>query len=313
MALRYIAAFMRRSNMELLKMIESIRTPFLDGVFGIITQFGEQNIGIVILCVIFWSISKRAAYIIGAVFFISGLTVQGAKILFRIDRPWIADPTFNPVPAAIGRATGYSFPSGHTQSAAAIFGSLGALIRSKPIAAVCFFIAILVAFSRMYLGVHTLIDVAVSLLITFAIVFAVVCLLRDEELYKKRAIAVSVVIVALAAVVTGLALWLYHNELIEQHNVADCFKAAGAAIGFALGMYIEREFIKFPIKAKNLAAQIVKCILGLIGVLALQEVLIWNLDPGLFSDMFRYFLLIIWVTVIYPFAIKRFFPEKEAE
>ena len=299
--------------MELLRTIEGFRSPFLDTVVELITRLGEQTIAIVILCVIFWAINKRWAYIMGTSFFLSGLVVQGAKIVFRVPRPWIADPTLNPVYSALERATGYSFPSGHTQAASALFFSLSlsAYMKQKVVAYICFAIPVLVAFSRIYLGVHTVFDVAVSLLVSFIIVHVVAYQMREEAGSRKKNIIFSGLLLIIAIKVIIIALTLYHTGRIDFHNVSDSLKISGASIGFAIGMFIEREYIKFPEKARSLAAQIVKCVIGIGSVLTVQEILRWNFEPGLFNDMFRYFVIIIWITVIYPLAIKRFFPAKE--
>jgi len=190
--------------MELLHFLESIRSPFLDALVGFITRFGEETIAIVILCAIYWCWNKRMAYGIGIAYFISGLTVQGMKISFRIDRPWVADPTLNPVPTALEHATGYSFPSGHTQGAAALLGSIGAQIKRVPIQITCFTLAILVAFSRLYLGVHTLLDVTVALLITFLIIFITVKFFIPEEVSKKRELILLIGMVLYAVLVIEL-------------------------------------------------------------------------------------------------------------
>jgi len=296
--------------MEILRLIEGIRTPFLDTVVGLVTRLGEETVGIVLLCLVFWCISKRVAYVLGISFFLSSLSVQGMKICFRVDRPWIADPTLKPVQSALEHSTGYSFPSGHTQSASAIFGGLGAQIRQKPVKALCFLIPVLVAFSRMYLGVHTLTDVAASLLITLLFVLLTVKLLANEEANKKRDFIVSLVIVLFAVAVVVVAFVLYSGGTIAQNYVADCMKAAGAAIGFAAGMYIERTYIKFSVKSKNVLLHAVKFVLGVAGVLAIQEGLKLIIGAGLGANMFRYFLMLIWVTVLFPLIIKRFFSEK---
>jgi len=299
--------------MELLRTIEGIRSPFLDTVVGVITRFGEQTIAIVILCVIFWAINKRWAYIIGVSFFLSGLIVQGAKIVFRVERPWVVDQTLNPVYSALERATGYSFPSGHTQSAAALFWSIGTQMKKKVLFTICFIIPVLVALSRIYLGVHSLIDVVVSLLITFIIVHVIAYLMREETPSRKKNIVFSALIMVIAIKVIIIALVQYHTGRIDFHNVSDSLKISGGAIGFAIGMFIEREYIKFPVKAQSLLAQIVKCVIGIGSVLTVQEVLRWNFEAGFVNDMFRYFVLIIWITIIYPLAIKRFFPAKAEE
>jgi len=296
--------------MELLRILEGIRTPFLDNVVGLVTRLGEETVGIVLLCLVFWCVSKRVAYVLGISFFLSSLSVQGMKICFRVDRPWIADPTLKPVPSAIEHATGYSFPSGHTQSATAIFGGLGAQIKQKPVMALCFLLPVLVAFSRMYLGVHTLADVTVSLLITLLFVLLTVKLLANEEMNKKRDFIVSLVIMLFAVAVVIVAFVLYSGGTIAQNYVADCMKAAGAAIGFAVGMYIERNHIKFSVKSKNILLHAVKFVLGIAGVLAIQEGLKLIIGSGLAANMFRYCLMLIWITVLFPLIIKRFFAEK---
>jgi len=297
--------------MELLKLIQDIRSPFLDAVIGLITRLGEEVVGVAILCILFWCVSKRIAYVIGIAFFLSSLTVQGMKICFRIERPWVIDPTFEPVSGAKDYATGYSFPSGHTQAAASLFGALGAQIRQKPLKALCFLIAILVAFSRMYLGVHTIRDVAASLAISFLFVWATLKVFGGDTICKKRELMISLTMILYAVAVIAVAAVLHSNGTIEQSYVADCLKAAGAGIGYAVGMYIERVYINFSVKSKCIVRQAIKFVIGIAGVIAFQEGLKLLIGTGLVVDMIRYFLMLIWVTVLYPLIIKRFFEVKE--
>ena len=293
--------------MEFLRFLESIRTPFFDAVFGFITRFGEETIGLVILCAIFWCINKRVAYGIGIAYFLSGLTVQGMKISFRIDRPWVIDPNFSPVPSAVEHATGYSFPSGHTQSAAALFGSLGFQIKNIPLGTICFLIVFLVAFSRMYLGVHTLLDVSVSLVISLLLIMFTERFLFIRKVNKKRELIIALVMILYAAIAAAIAAALYSRGKIEQGYLSDCLKAAGAGFGYAIGMFIERVYIGFSVTTKNKYFQIIKFIPGLAGVLIIKEGLKLLTGTGLIIDMARYFLMLLWVMTFYPLIIKRFF------
>ena len=224
--------------MELLRFIESIRTPFLDTLIGLITRLGEETIGIVLLCLVFWCVSKKIAYVIGVAFFLSSLTVQGMKICFRIERPWVIDPTFEPVPGAKEYATGYAFPSGHTQSAAAFYGALGSQVKPMVFKIILFAIPVLVAFSRLYLGVHTLQDVLVSLVITFLLIWLTCKIITSDVESKKKELAISLFMILYAVSVIIIAITMYSNGTIEDRYIADCLKAAGACIGFAVGMYV---------------------------------------------------------------------------
>lgn len=296
--------------MEFLKMLESIRSPFLDTVIGLITRLGEETVGVVILCLIFWCISKSIAYNIGIVYFLSGLTVQGMKICFRIDRPWVIDPTFNPIPSAIEHATGYSFPSGHTQAAAALFGSIGTQVKQHWLKWTCFAIALLVAFSRLYLGVHTPQDVIVSLLICGAFITLTHFFFDADKDDKKRDLIMSSIMVLYAIIVIVIAFVLHNQGHITDNYISDCLKAAGAGIGFAVGFFIERTYIKFSVKTKSLALQCVKFLIGIAGVLIIKEGLKLVIGTGLAVDTLRYFLMLTWISVFFPLIIKRFFGEK---
>ena len=299
--------------MELLHALEGIRSPILDTIFGLITMLGEETVVIVLLGLIYWCINKRTAYVIGIAYFFSGLVIQGAKIGFQIDRPWIVDPTLKPVASAIPGATGYSFPSGHTQSVTALFGTLALKLRQMPVKVVCVLIILLVAFSRMYLGVHTPLDVGVSLMVTALIVLIVARMLSDDTAGNKREIVLTVILGLCAIAVIVVASVMYTQGTIEQNYLTDCLKAAGAGIGFTVGMCIESACIDFSVRTKNILWQIIKFVLGIAGVLLIKEGLKLVLGTGFVVDTARYFLIGTWVTVFFPLIIKRFFTPRNTD
>ena len=292
--------------MDLLRSIESMRTPLLDTFFRLITQLGEEIVLIVIFCTIFWCINKRIAYVLGASFFLSSLVVQGAKPVFRVPRPWVFDPGFQPVQGSAYAATGYAFPSGHTQNGTALFGSLGAQIRHKAIKIVLFAIVVLIAFSRLYLGVHYLSDVLVSLAIGILSIWLALKFITNEPVSKKRELLVSGFITVAALIVIMIVAVLYYGGFTEATQMRDSVIAAGAALGFALGMFVERNYIRFCIKAQNLPVQFIKIVLGVVGVVTIQEVVRF-VGSSLFVDGLRYFLMVIWITLAFPLIIKKFF------
>ena len=301
--------------MELLKAIENIRTPFLDSLFGVITRLGEQTILIVVFCILFWCINKKMAYVMGIVFFMSSLLVQGLKIIFRVPRPWITGyPYFSPVGDALPEATGYSFPSGHTQNAAAYLGALGATLKPLWAKIILFALPVIVAFTRMYLGVHYLSDVLISLAITFGLIFIAVKVIADEPTCKKRELTIALVIVAVSIIVIAIAAVQHHGVFAypsEARQLRDATRAAGAAIAFAIGYYVERVHIRFSVKTKNIFFQILKFAIGLGVTLGIQEGA-RVLGDSLFPDAFRYFLMVVWIMIVYPILIKKFF-SAEAE
>jgi len=246
------------------------------------------------------------AYVLGASFFLSGLIVQGAKPLFRVPRPWVYDPTFIPVEGSIGAATGYAFPSGHAQNGTALFGSLGAQIKNKIAKIVLFTVVALIAFSRLYLGVHYLSDVLVSLAIGIGSIWLALKFITDEPVCRKRELAIAGFIAFIAVVVIAIVAVLYYGGHSEAFQMRDSIIAAGAALGFAVGMFVERNYIRFSTKAQNLPMQLVKLALGIAGVVAIQEG-VRVFGSNLLVDGIRYFLMVVWLMVVFPLAIKKFF------
>ena len=144
--------------MNLLYALESVRTPFWDAVFSAVTHLGEETVFMVAAILIFWCVSKQEGYYLLLMGFFGTVVNQFLKLLFRIPRPWVRDPDFTIVESARAQATGYSFPSGHTQNAVATFGGIARSTRRPWVRWACVAVLLLVSFSRLYLGVHTLID-----------------------------------------------------------------------------------------------------------------------------------------------------------
>lgn len=291
--------------MSFLWFLEGIRTPAADKFMQFITYFGQELFIIVVICALYWCVDKRFAYVLGFTYFVSGLGVQALKITFRIPRPWVIDPSFRPVESAVEGASGFSFPSGHTQGAAALFFPL-ALKEKNRAARLCFIsMFLLIGFSRMYLGCHTLKDVVVSMLLTIlvsVVVWKFQGILLDNEQYTGR-IACVLMVLSLAA--ATYALMLYHGGIIEKAYAVDCCKAAGAGLGFAVGFYIERKKICFDTHMESAAGQVKKLIAGLAAAVVLQELSGFILGSSVLAKMAEYFILVLWVLVIYPFIFQR--------
>ena len=289
--------------LELLRALAEIRTPFLNWLFHALTYLGDEQVIILVMCLCFWCISKEVVYKTGIAFFISGLAVQGAKIMFRVERPWVYDSSFSPVGYSTETATGYSFPSGHTQAGTALWGTLGVIVKSLPFKIFCFSAVLIVAFTRLYLGVHFLADVLFSLGFTFAVIFLVTWFWKGE-LSKKREKIIVAIMLGFSALTIVYAFNRHNAGIIEASYLRDALIAAGACAGFGVGMYMERNFINFSVKTTKLYWQIPKFIGGLLGVAAIMALYPVIIGRGLALDTIRYFLLLLWVTVFYPIIIK---------
>ena len=184
--------------MSFLYFLQELRNPVTDAIFSVVTLLGEEAFFLLIALLIFWCVDKKNGYYLLTVSFV-GLTVnQWLKLLCRIPRPWVLDPEFHIVESAREAATGYSFPSGHTQNAVNTFGSIARFTRNRPLRIICIVIIPIVALSRMYLGVHTPADVIVSLVIGGILIFAMYPLMQRALQKPSTMYAVIGVLIAMA-------------------------------------------------------------------------------------------------------------------
>lgn len=299
--------------MELLYALESIRTPFLDKLMGLVTNLGGEAVFIVAAIVVFWCLNKSCGYYMMTVGFAGTIINQFLKLWFRIPRPWVKDPNFTIVESARAEATGYSFPSGHTQNAFAVFGSPARFFKNTALRIIFIFLIALTAFSRMYVGVHTPLDVGVSLIVGTILVFVIYPFFRDMDKNPKKVyIIFGIFIVLAAAFVAFVELYDFPAD-IDAENYASGLKNAYmilfCAIGLMLTFFIDTKYVHFHTQAVWWA-QIIKVVVGLAILLALKSVLKAPL-LALFGGHsvahgVRYFIVILFAWIVWPMTFKFF-------
>ena len=298
--------------MPVLYFLRDISNPFFDALFALITHVGEETVFLVVAILFFWCINKREGYFILLVGLFGTLINQAAKILFRIPRPWVVDPSFKPVEDAIEEATGYSFPSGHTQNVAGTFGSIAAFKPKRWKTVTCVSVIVLVAFSRMYLGVHTPLDVIVSLLVALGLVLLLRPFFTDEE-RMRRCMPFIVIASAVLALAFLLIVLLVPREGIDEANLHSAMKNAATLLGCLVGLilvwFVDSRYVNFD-TAAPWYSQIMKLVLGLGGVLAIKSGLSSPL-VALFGNEFvargvRYFLIVGFAGALWPMTFKWF-------
>ena len=261
----------------ILQKLRELSGGVLDSLMMRTTALGEQIITFLALSFIYWCVDKRAGRLMAFNVSVACTWNQYTKWKCRVERPWVRDARIVPVSAALSGAGGYSFPSGHTSRAAAVWGSLSAFLwtnasqkdeKAVPsdsgklsvrrlLSLVCGLIVLAVAFSRNYLGVHTPQDVLAALLVGAVLIFLLEKVLRWADEGANRDLLVAV---------AGCALCFL--PMLR----AGCLSNAGAGMGFFLGWVIERRFVRFDTNI-SWTQRGVRFIMGGTGVVFLLTVL----------------------------------------
>ena len=299
--------------MDFLRLLAAGRCGVLDAVFSGLTYFGSEIAFMAAALLIFWCVDKRQGYYVFLGGALGTVCNQFLKLAFRIPRPWVKDPNFTIGESARAEATGYSFPSGHTQNAFAVFGSPARFFKNTALRIVFILLIALTAFSRMYVGVHTPLDVGVSLIVGTILVFVIYPFFRDmDKSPKKVYIIFGIFIVLAAAFVAFVELYDFPAD-IDAENYASGLKNAYmilfCAIGLMLTFFIDTKYVHFHTQAVWWA-QIIKVVVGLAILLALKSVLKAPL-LALFGGHsvahgVRYFIVILFAGIVWPMTFKFF-------
>lgn len=298
--------------MELLYFFESIRNPILDTVMQLITFFGGEVAFMIFAIALFWCVDKRRGYLVLSVGLVGTVINQVLKLLFRIPRPWVLDPKFTIVEGARAGATGYSFPSGHTQNAVGTYGSIAATTSRRAVRIVGICLAVLVPLSRMYLGVHTPLDVGVSFAIAVLLIVIGLPLMRWVSRRPERMIYVFAAMLALTAAYT-LFVELYRFPAdIDAANYAsgrkNAYSMLGAVIGICIAYPIERRYVRFG-TCGCWWVQLIKIAGGLAGLVGIKSglkallALIFGAD-FMPANSIRYAVMIIFAVAIWPLVFR---------
>ena len=299
--------------MSFLYFLESIRTPVLDAFFSVVTHAGEETLFIIFGMLLFWCVSKKHGYYLLLVGFAGTIVNQFLKLLFRIPRPWVRDPNFTIVESARAEATGYSFPSGHTQSAVGVYGCIARAFSHPAVRIPCLALCVLVPFSRMYLGVHYPSDVFVSVGIALLLIFVLhPIVLRAVDKPAQMRILFTVLAVLTTAHLLFVHLYPFPADL-DMHNYESGIKNGFTMLGCLLGLWVAYEvdtrYIHFSTEG-SLLVQAVKLIIGfvlLMGIRAALKAPLRALFAGsYFSDCVRYFIMVVFAGCIWPLTFPYF-------
>ena len=287
-------------------------TPFMLG-------WSDFAVGLLIVVPVFiyWCIDKRAglflmfSYIVS--FFINGFS----KIIVCAYRPWIRSSKIIPAGGSIKTAGGYSFPSGHVMQSAPILGGLAVLYKNKIVFFICGAAIILTAFSRNYLGVHTPQDVVIGAILALFSVWIVSKILAylEKNSDKENLFLISSVIIAVLSVIYA-EFKSYPVDYVDGKILVDpvkmtrqVYENCGMVLGYAIGRYLEKKFIKFSptgLKSKKFLVALIGLVIFFSMVGKLNHVMrdtFLGLHKGYFTAgvIESFFSICLW-----PFVIKKF-------
>ena len=268
-------------EVDVLKFIQQFSCPALDVFFSAVSMLAEQLVLIAAITYIYWNLNKDVGRQIAYAVFVSVSLNSGLKNLFNFTRPIGIDGIRSHY---TGTATGSSFPSGHTQCFSTAAFSLAARLKKRWVYLTAAVLTLLVALSRLYLGVHFPKDVLAGGLL--GIIISFLCAFLCRKIRQKSLLYL-----------VSFALML---PFLFLNTSEDYFKFLGLFFGFLIGNFIEEKKVSFSADKRSKAEAVVRWIVGLLLIAGIQFLGKKLLGGSSLGNFLRYSLISLFAIGIYP-------------
>ena len=279
------------------------------GSFGttlasVLSAFGEELACVAVIGFLYWCYDKRFGRFVGLNVLVGLVLNPMIKNIFLRRRPYFDTPEIKclkPVKKDADiyniAAQEYSFPSGHSTNAVAVYGSIAVYERkNKLLTVIGVLLPLLIGISRFCLGVHYPTDVLWGWLLGLVIIVAVPWL--QNKLKNDRLFYIILLLI-------GLPGFFYCKS-------QDFFSGYGMLLGFVLAVAFEQKYVNF--ENTNVPLRSVLRLLGGVAVFFGLNTLLKMpfsseyLNSGAMSAMLvrmaRYAVLIFVDMGVYPMLFK---------
>ncbi len=285
--------------------------PRVQSVFEAITELGTDVVYLVVLSLIYLSYDKGFGRRLCYLFFFIVFVTDFLKEFYHDPRP----------PANLEREdpyTSYGLPSGHTTTSITFYGyimlsHLGEARVRLPLVLFCGFAMVAVPISRMVIGVHDLQDVVGGAVIALCILVAYMTLLpRVSPVVKAwpldKQLGIGVPVALLLWLMGSMVLALRHGGGIVV-ALEETAMGAGLLLGCAIAFPLEEAYVDYTPELMGMKERVVASVIGIpitllvyVGMAEVSDILL----PEHAADMLTYSVLMVVLTLLVPFVLKRY-------
>jgi membrane-associated phospholipid phosphatase len=193
---------------------------WLAPVMSLVSQVGSENFFMFVMPVLYWSFDAVVGTQMAAMLLLSNAFNAGFKLLFHSSRPYWISPqvkVFSAEPT-------FGFPSGHSQTAASVWGFLAIRMRDRTTKILLFLLIFFIGFSRVYLGVHYLSDVLGGWLIGALLIWGFLRLERPLIKWLRTQTLRQMLILAFVSAAILAAVHLLPAALVQNWQMPEAWK-----------------------------------------------------------------------------------------
>lgn len=243
------------AGLDLVLAVQSMRNGLFDGLADVLHAMGGEIFFLIVMLLIYWSINRHLGIRLIVALIVAGVLNSVLKDVFQRPRPFMVSDLVIPLQEEVN----YGIPSAHVMVGLVVWGYAALFVKRRWLYWAVALFVIVMAWSRMYIGVHFPQDVIGGAL------FGLIVLLlyaRTVEPVAARWQHLSpylrIGVLVLAGVITVIVATQDRNALA----------LAGILIGVGPAMELELRYANFS-NAGTPSQRILRYIIGILLTLAL--------------------------------------------
>ncbi|PJZ65726.1 phosphatase PAP2 family protein [Leptospira wolffii] len=299
--------------------LEALHIPFLkallDPLSVLFHYLGSTLFFMAIVSFVYICVDRRLGIRIALALLVAGILNGTCKALLAYPRP-----IGLPYPSELGLMEGsYGLPSGHVQTAVALYGTIFLHARRVWVRWVTAFLILFMPIARMYAGLHFLGDVIGGALLGLLVLLGLELLLRKfpfildpgptPELFSDEKRFKSYILAIIAVTIPSVLLQESGQPESTAKSWEQVISASGALAGFGISILLNQKAGRDWSRASGFAefaARLGIVILGiLVFYLLLGKILAWIAPENPVARYFRYGIVCFYIGYLSPFLLKR--------
>ena len=297
---------------------------FLAPVMQIFTFLGNEEFYLLIMPFLVWSVDYTLGLRLGVMLMLSSTLNSYLKVAIHQPRPYWISTKIENLSAPMGS---FGLPSGHSQNAASVFGLLATAMKKVWLRTFLVITIIMVAFSRLFLGVHSIADILLGLgMGSLFLWFFIRSEKRIVNIISRRqplmqvllAFAVSLLLLAAGVLIVNYFqrtpipdVWIenfrsaHPLEEMEPYSIEGLITTTAILFGLAAGFIFMRSTGDYQAAAGTIWQHVLRFVIGIAGILLIWKGLgdLFPRDADLLSNALRYVryaLIGVWITGFAP-------------
>lgn len=273
-------------GLDIVVWLQAHGSGFLDVLAKALNVTGGSVFALIVGPLIYWVINRRLGLQMLLMLLAGALLATVTKEIAQTPRPFVAHPD---EVTALFDARGYGFPSGHVMNAIAFWFPVVVMLKRRAWWWVYGGYVLLMAWSRMYAGVHYPQSVIGSMIMALPLIALFLRWQPDETAFRASRLVGALVIVP----------WVLLPFL---RSYEDGVTTIGTLFGFGLALAWTRQHAGFSVEAA-VSRRALRYGLGVVLLFAIflgLDVLFGTAEPDYVFRMVRYAAVTLFVIAAWP-------------